>query len=239
MALTSHEKAVRKNVKEDLSPLLSVLQSAVTTNSLNILRDAIEGKVASEVRNAISDIKQSIKADVEASISDVIESLEAVAESSVPNIQSNLDLLQGAAGTGKTTVVLRLLAAALTSSIKKKVLVCSSTNAAVNNICRHAEAENANEDFLYVRLHPEELERETLRRHNPSQAVVHSGFEPANSVRGGTSSGKKSKQREKYHDDGSLARRVLQVAGAYDTNCMKLIELRQKHWELGYILRKP
>jgi type II secretory pathway predicted ATPase ExeA len=107
----------------------------------------------------------------------------------------------GAAGTGKTTVVLRLLKAALISSKKKTVLVCSNTNAAVNNICRSAEAQNSNEDYLYVRLHHEQLEQETIGRYDPSKSLAHRA-----------SSGKKSKQREKYHEEGSLARRVLQVA---------------------------
>jgi hypothetical protein len=132
----------------------------------------------------------------------------------------------GAAGTGKTTVMLRLLKAALIGS-KKTVLVCSSTNAAVKNICRSTEAQNSNEDYLYVRLHPEQLEQESIRRYDPSKSLAH-----------GASSGKKSKQREKYHEEGSLARRVLQVARVYDTNCLKLLQLREKHWEIAYILRK-
>jgi signal recognition particle GTPase len=45
----------------------------------------------------------------------------------------------GAAGTGKTTVTIRLLRAALLRG--KTALVCSSTNAAVNNIARRAAAE--------------------------------------------------------------------------------------------------
>lgn len=61
----------------------------------------------------------------------------------------------GAGGTGKTTVLLLLRAALLR---EKRPLICSTTNAAVNNVCRRAQADSTACEFLYVRVHPEHNE---------------------------------------------------------------------------------
>lgn len=60
-------------------------------------------------------------------------------------------------GIGKTTVSLRLFRAAL----QLNPLVGSGTNAAVNNICRRADLEDPDEEYL-IRVHPDGLELAAL-----------------------------------------------------------------------------
>ncbi|KAK0118003.1 hypothetical protein ONS95_012314 [Cadophora gregata] len=62
----------------------------------------------------------------------------------------------GSGGTGKTTVVIVLLMAVLERG--KKPVVCSTTNAAVTNICKRAQMKNNADEYLFVRCHPEHEE---------------------------------------------------------------------------------
>lgn len=55
----------------------------------------------------------------------------------------------------------------------KTVLMCSSSNAAVNNICRRADAENATGAFLNGRRHPEDEEIAAVIRYDPIRAPRH------------------------------------------------------------------
>jgi hypothetical protein len=70
------------------------------------------------------------------------------------------------------------------------------TNAAVNNIARRAEAKNEDEEFLYVRIHPESLEHTAIMSYdekNPNK---------------GYSSLKKAKRPSKFCWEMSVASRV-------------------------------
>ncbi|KAH7336335.1 hypothetical protein BKA65DRAFT_563360 [Rhexocercosporidium sp. MPI-PUGE-AT-0058] len=82
----------------------------------------------------------------------------------VRNVLSGILPIHGAAGIGKTTVVLRLIKAALIQG--KKVLCTSSTNAAVTNLALRATTENPDEEYLYTRPNPKDL---GLRKGNRSK----------------------------------------------------------------------
>jgi archaellum biogenesis ATPase FlaH len=77
--------------------------------------------------------------------------------------------IAGAGGTGNTTVTIRLLRAALLQG--ETALVTSSTNTAVNNIARRAAADMDNEEFLYVRVHPESLEHGAILSYDKRKAA--------------------------------------------------------------------
>lgn len=132
-----------------------------------------------------------------------------------------ITIVIGAAGTGKTTVTLRLIQLQLAQA--KRGVVASSTNAAVNNICRRADAENLKESQLFVRLHPEHLEIATVMRYDAG--VPHR--DPA-AARG-----------EKYYFGGSLAKRILQLGGVIPTSNAKLLRLRDSFPILCAILSTP
>lgn len=70
--------------------------------------------------------------------------------------QNGILPILGCAGAGKTKVSLRFIQSAYMQ--KHPVLVVSTTNAAVNNICRRAAQETDNE-YLHVRIYPPGLER--------------------------------------------------------------------------------
>ncbi|KAL2073959.1 hypothetical protein VTL71DRAFT_7737 [Oculimacula yallundae] len=85
-------------------------------------------------------------------------------------IPCGLFLVIGPGGTGKSTMIVRVIFILL----KRKVvpLVTSSTNVAVNNICRRAEQENDDEEYLFVRLHPEHLEYARIISWRPKKSDV-------------------------------------------------------------------
>lgn len=120
----------------------------------------------------------------------------------------------GAGGIGKTSVTLRLLRATLLRG--KTAIVTPSTNAAVNNIARCAVDENKDEEFLYVRVHPESLENSAILDNNEDN--------PQRKY----SSIKKAKRASKLCWEMSVAYRVLQVAGVIETKNERLLDLRSK-----------
>lgn len=140
------------------------------------------------------------------------------------NVCCGILVIIGAAGTGKTTVSIVIMLLLLAQ--EKKGLVASSTNAATNNICRRADLVNRNEQYLFVRLHPEHLEISAVRRYDAvSNPIV--GVEPGNGD-------------EKYYGEGSLAMRILQMAGILPTVNNTLVnEIRQHHVQLRSILTTP
>jgi hypothetical protein len=120
---------------------------------------------------------------------------------------------------------MHLLRAALLQG--KTALVASSTNTAVNNIAKRAAADMDNEEFLYVRVHPESLE--------------HGAILPYDKRKGrkdGYGSGKKAKRASKFCWEMPVAYRVLQVAGVIETQNTRLLDLRGKSQWLCDILNK-
>jgi len=134
--------------------------------------------------------------------------------------------IAGAGGTGKTTVTIRLLRAALLQG--KTALVTSSTNTAIDDIARCAAADMDNEEFLYVRVHLESLEH-----------VAILSYDKRKGRKDGYESGKKAKRASKFCWEMSVAYRVLQVAGVIETQNARLLDLREKSQRLCDILNKP
>jgi hypothetical protein len=132
----------------------------------------------------------------------------------------------GAGGTGKTTVTIRLLRDALLQG--KTTLVTSSINTAVNNIARRTAAETDNEEFLYVRLHPESLEHGAILSYDKRKGRKEN-----------YGSGKKAKRTSKFCWEMSVPNRVLQVAGVIETQNARLLDMREKPQWLCNILNKP
>jgi hypothetical protein len=110
----------------------------------------------------------------------------------------------------------------------KTALVTSSTNPAVNNIARRAAADMDNEEFLYVRVHPESLDHGAIL-----------SYDKRKGRKDGYGSGKKAKRASKFCWEMSVAYRVLQVAGVIETQNARLLDLREKSQWLCDILNKP
>lgn len=91
------------------------------------------------------------------------------------NIPCGIFIVVGPAGTGKSTMTVRVLHVLLERG--EVPLVTSSTNAAVNNICRRAEEENHDQKYLHVRMHPEHLEYARIISWRPRSQTT-SGHSP-------------------------------------------------------------
>ena len=74
----------------------------------------------------------------------------------VRNIPCGILIIVGPAGTGKSTMTIRVLDVLLERG--EVPLATSFTNAAANNICRRAEQQKYIQKYLHVRMHPEHLE---------------------------------------------------------------------------------
>lgn len=92
-----------------------------------------------------------------------------------------------------------------------------------------ANAEDPNEEYLHVRLHPEPLEHGNITGYN-----IKKGYSKT-----GAASLKQKKRMDKYNFEQSVAKRVLQVAGVIPTTNKKLLNMQSEHVEMGKILRTP
>ena len=134
--------------------------------------------------------------------------------------------MHGCAGAGKTITLCTALNAMLARG--KKVIVASSTNQAVNNICvRFGEMERE-EKYLKIRVHPEQFEFAEVWTYNPQKP----------SPTGWTATGNK-KRFEKFGWEYSLASNLLKVAGCLPTTNFKLLEMQKDVELLGELLRTP
>ena len=142
--------------------------------------------------------------------------------SSVP---LNILAMHGCAGAGKTWCMITIIRIMLAQN--KKSLVCSSTNAAVNNICNRFAQRDSNEEYVKIRLHPEQFEVAEILRFNPQKPIK------------GFGSMKKSKRAAKLGWEYSLANTILKVAGVVATTNKKLLLWRRKFELIGEILQTP
>ncbi|PMD41961.1 hypothetical protein L207DRAFT_633249 [Hyaloscypha variabilis F] len=71
----------------------------------------------------------------------------------LPGVPLNILCMHGCAGAGKTWCMITIMRIMLAQG--KKSLICSSTNAAVNNICIRLAQRDINDEFIKIRLHPE------------------------------------------------------------------------------------
>lgn len=133
--------------------------------------------------------------------------------------------IQGAAGLGKTWVLMVLTKLMMVRG--ELVLMCSSSNAAVNNFAKRFRPINNNAK-LVVRLHPERFELGEVMCYDPQKHRPDS-----------FSMTKEKKRMEKFDFQDSLAFHMLCVCGVIDTTNPKLLELRVTYTHLSTLLQKP
>lgn len=130
--------------------------------------------------------------------------------------------IMGAAGTGKTTASIVIMMVFLAQS--KRGIVASATNAAVNNIAQRAAAANTNDRYLFIRLHPEQLESGAILRYDVFNTNEHIRVGPGEDA-------------AKFYGEMSLACRILQLGGVLPTSNPKILSLRQHYTELASLLQ--
>jgi GTPase SAR1 family protein len=138
-------------------------------------------------------------------------------------------IITGAGGTGKTTVVLQLIEAAILK--KERPIIGSANNKATNNIAERAQAERVDNNRLFVRFYADHLETAVMRRFKPSTP----GQVPQSSS--------SKRQSDNFCWNLSLAKRILELCSIIPTSNEKILKLRETDsqvWdEMASVIRTP
>ena len=144
----------------------------------------------------------------------------------LPDCPNGVLCIHGCAGAGKTTCMIAIMFLQLARNLK--LLVCSSTNPATNNVCNRFADQDAEEEYLKIRLHPEQFEFTEILC-----------FDPIKEAQCNWSSSKNMKRTAKFGWEHSLACTVLKVTEFIPTKNQKLLSMIGKFDCLRDSLRKP